>query len=128
MRLWILLVLLLAGCSSTPPQDPTAKVKGEVMLDGKPVAEGQILFAREGKTPSVGQIIGGKYEATVRVGLNRVSFVVTEKRDQPKDASGPGSDQPAIVNVLPDRYTTNSTISLDVQDGSNTFDYLLKTK
>jgi hypothetical protein len=114
-----------------------AEVSGTVTLDGELVEEGSIQFIPiDGTTgPAGGETIRkGKYHIArakgVAVGKNRVelrAFKTTGKTVA--DPTGPpGARTEERVPAFPPEYNDKSTLVKDVQAGSNTIDFDIKTK
>ncbi|MHC2065860.1 DUF4198 domain-containing protein [Bremerella sp. T1] len=114
------LIVLSIGCSSS---SETVPVHGHVLLDGKPLANAEIIFQPEGKRASIGQTNkDGYYELTFTamqeggvVGLNRVMIT--------KEAGGPDGDE-----MIPRQYNVDTELTADVVDsGDNEFNFDLKS-
>ncbi|HZZ78103.1 MAG TPA: hypothetical protein VFE62_06275 [Gemmataceae bacterium] len=77
VSLGVLTLLFLASCSV--PQNaaapPTAKVAGKVMLDGKPMASGEIQFVIPGQPPKTCSIKDGAFSGDAFTGRNKVEVV-----------------------------------------------------
>jgi len=124
------LAMLSTGCGSGSDLPPLGKVTGVVMLDGKPLADADVTFQPEAEgRASVGTTDSqGRYELVYLndvegaiTGPNRV--LITTFRDAPDDGS-----TPEVPEKLPARYHSESTVKVDVVEGSNTFDFDLETK
>ena len=118
-------VVGLVGCGGAEgvPLDPTVPVQGNVQLDGKPLAEGEITFQVDGKPPQITAITSGAYSGKALVGENRVSVAVykTETDSMTNDT--------VKVNTLPARFSTQTTLTAPVtQDGPNQFDFEVQSK
>jgi hypothetical protein len=134
LRLAALAALLLAaGCSG----GGKAEVSGTVLLDGEPVEQGSINFIPvEGTSgPGVGAVIkDGKYHIPkgkgVTVGKNRVELRAFRMsgRKVPDPMGRPGALTDERVPAFPPEYNTRSTLVREVQPGSNTFDFEVRTK
>lgn len=110
------LCLAVAGCgpSRDPNLPPTAPVSGQVMYDGKPLAEGTVTFHPQGAgNPAVGLLDeNGEFSLstyTVDDGAVVGEHSVTIDIPPPLD----GSD-PADHFSVPDRYTDPETTPLKV--------------
>jgi len=76
----LLLVCFLAGCGPAevkPP--PTADVKGNVKLNGQPMASGEIIFAVEGQPSQTIAIANGAYAGKANVGKNQVKIFFLQR-------------------------------------------------
>lgn len=122
-------VLTLPSCGG--PENVSG-VSGKVTLDGQPLPDAMVTFspnkpegsAAIGKTDS-----GGQYKLSypggfsgAHLGENRV-IISTYVAGDP-DADPP---RPAVPEKVPAQYNTNTTLKADVKDGSNTFDWPLKS-
>lgn len=117
-------LLLLPGCGSN-----LARVSGEVTLDGKPLETGTIVFQGEGQAMGVGEIEGGSYaiktgnERGLAPGKYRVTVSAFQTRPGASDM-----DEPVPAFLTPQRYNDPETsgLEVEVQPGSNTFDFPLE--
>ena len=113
-----------------------AAIYGEVKLDDDPLARGTITFiSQDGKSHSVsGPIIHGSYRLSASagplLGPNKVEIrgvrKTGEKRQKPGGA--PGELDEVEVEAVHPRYHTESKETVDVKPGSNTKDFLVKSK
>ncbi|WP_435016400.1 hypothetical protein TA3x_003966 [Tundrisphaera sp. TA3] len=103
----------LAGCSSYDPPPPItdsmtkATVSGKVIVDGRPISKGEILFDpaninRRSAPSTTAKIEGGSYKIETLVGPNSIRISSAELKRQV------GSD-------------------FDVKEGSNTHDIDIKS-
>jgi hypothetical protein len=130
--IWLALVscLLAAGCGGK-----RASVQGTVTYDGEPVDGGRIHFIPQGDPPgrpAVHAVIEqGKYHLSAsqgpEFGSHRVEIVWHKKPGgKPLGKPGdPGFTTDDLVQTLPAIYNSKSTLSANVQPGSNTFDFAL---
>lgn len=116
------------GCSG----DGRSEVSGTVTLNGQPIQEGSINFIPidGNQGPGAGAVIqNGKYhiprESGVTPGKNRVelrAFKETGRKVQ--DPTGPpGTLAFERVLAFPPEYNDRSTLTKDVQRGSDTIDF-----
>jgi len=125
--LWIfssMLLLAVAGCGG----DSLARgsVRGKVTLEGKPIAEGTIIFTpTDGTTGpmAMAQIVNGEYsiqqDAPV-VGVHAVKiqgFRDTNKKDQLGRAIG--------EQFVPAKYNERTTLKVEIAKGANACDFPL---
>jgi len=123
--------LAAAGCTGK-----RASVAGAVSYDDQPVDGGRIFFVPQGDPagrPAVHATIEqGKYYLPAgqgpEFGHHRVEIVWHKKPGgkplgKPCD---PGFTTDDLVQTLPAVYNSKSTLSVDVQPRSNTFDFPLK--
>jgi hypothetical protein len=103
------LVLALAGCGSSGPQEPPPTVvSGTVLLDGKPVPKGSITFAANGSQTL--EITDGKFEGKVTPGEKRVEVRAFQGKTEPPPGHQKGMPFEAEPkNILPARYTGFNT-------------------
>ncbi len=115
--------LLLVACASASAgcggddKRPTAPVTGAVLLDGKPLESGSIVFdPADGQgSPASAAIEQGKFSGQVEPGskIVRISATVTTGE---KDQYG----EPVSKSLVPDRYNGTSKLKADVKaDGPN---------
>lgn len=134
------LVTFLVGCggSSGPP---TAKVTGIVVIDGKPLPVGTVMFHPEKGAVGTGILgEGGQYEAAeVPIGKVKISISVPEappKMPMPKvPGAAPEPELPheaalPLIRKLPDtcRDPARSGLILEVKEGENRLDIKLKSR
>src|SRR5947209_20015 len=107
-------LLLTAGCSKQK-----GTVKGEVLIDGKPLDKGTITFvATDGKTPQVtAEIKDGKYSAEVPPGAWTVKVnspvVVGQRKAYEGDPKSP--TRPIYDELVAERYNTRTELKTDVK-------------
>jgi hypothetical protein len=134
-RLWAVMIVLLAtaGCGANDGLDRKA-ISGEVTLDGRPLADGSILFDPTSASvgTSVGGLIrGGRFAIARSQGPVPGRYVVrifASSGMQSKPASGvPDRTSRPMVELIPARYNLESTLSAVVTiDGQNTFQFTLQ--
>lgn len=125
------IAILVGGCGGTSQE---AEVSGTVMLDGKPIGPGVVVFSPiEGKSPATGSIqVDGSYamktsrEMGLAAGKYRASVSV---REMPAHVN-PGERVPPGKLLIPEKYeiSTTSGLEYDVNPGSNTIDIDLSSK
>lgn len=138
-----LAMVLLAGvlgCSTGPSM---GTVNGTVTLDGKPLADGTINFIPTAEaaapggaapaaeaSPVVGTTIhDGKFTVEVPLGKMRVEIHANKVVGQHRAYDTADSPLvPIVVEVIPTQYNANSTLTIDVQRGSQDVPYDLKSK
>ncbi len=140
----VLATVVVAGCSSSLPALPVANVTGTVTLDGKPLDQGTIAFATDGRPPQVFEIRDGKFNGAAMVGNNVIS--ISSKKPmtfaggkdpsggrlgkgnmgRPPEAGGAPPKGPE-EEILPVAYNTNSKETRVVESGgANKFDFDIK--
>jgi len=125
LRFWLLLgwIAIVCGCGQTGPR--TYPVSGTVTFNGKPVAEGDIVFIPPDRSlaPEGGRIVDGVFAMRSKEGKCRVEITASEVGPNTPRVDG----VPLITNYIPARYNSRSVLSAEVApDGENTFDFRLK--
>lgn len=119
------------GCSSQSRLPKTHPVSGTVLLDGKPMADGEIYF-RNIETGSLnilpikaGRFVGRAEAGSLRAEINAFHDVITpENKAMYGDLA-----TPSRVNTIPSRYNIDSDFVAEVHsDGSNDFAYEVTSK
>ena len=120
-------VLVQVGCNAS--QEPARfPVRGTVLVDGQPLAEGLIYF----KTIATGAIDSapikdGKFEGQAEAGQRRVEIVSPKTVDNPN--ATPGMLDKEQIETIPARYNRDSTLEEVVKaDGANEYQFDLKAK
>jgi hypothetical protein len=115
-----------AGCGRRDgPQRTFHPVRGTVTLDGEPLPFGEIQFV----TPSLGHldacvIKNGRFTGEAGPGKRVVSFCAFKE-----GAKDPETGAAVRLNVIPPRYSTQSTMEADVTaEGPNEFVFELTSK
>lgn len=130
------LLVCCFGCGKGDGLDRAA-VAGKATLDGVAIAAGNIVFypASGTKGPAAGGTIeDGQYSIAVAqgpiVGHNRIEIHASKRTGRKVQApmSDPGVMTDEIVEAVPDRYNTKSTLVAEVKSGKNIFDYELTSK
>ena len=113
----VVLAVAVAGCGSSGPDHPTAKLAGRVTIDAAPIETGRMQFIPRGKNqapPTFAEITDGRY-AAADVSLGEITITFTA----PKLAGEQIINDvtlPVYDNLVPRKYRDG----LDVQvDGDN---------
>jgi hypothetical protein len=119
------LALPLAGCGPESSPFPTARVGGQITLDGAPLASGNISFVPEGAgqaRPTAVDFTAGKYEID-EAPLGKVRVFITST--QPTGKMIPGSSEPIaeVANVVPEAYRQG--IVVDIAGNNDKLDFAL---
>lgn len=118
---------LFCGCAPAAKLQ-LADVSGMVTLDSQPLAEGVIVFTKDGEIPKEVPIVQGRFAGKVYVGKNHIQFAAYREQKR-RATAGPGAEQPSLENVLPSKYNQESKESRDVSaSGPNQFDFALQSK
>jgi hypothetical protein len=99
-----------AGCGPCGPK--TVPVSGTILLDGAPLAEGEIYFMEsQSSGPTVLKVAAGKFDGNLTVGPKRVEVYSFQKSaNPPKVRMGP---EPTVNLIHPD-YNVNSKLTAEV--------------
>ncbi|HXG08401.1 MAG TPA: hypothetical protein VNK04_01290 [Gemmataceae bacterium] len=121
--------VLASGCDRGPS---LGTVNGEVTLDGEPIKDGAITFEPvAGDTPTAGATIqDGKFTAQVPVGKHRVKISASKPTGK-KYRAYDTPDSPVVdevMEIIPAVYNTKSKLTIEVQSGTQTVEYALKSK
>jgi hypothetical protein len=121
----LLVVGLLGGCAA---ESKVVPVKGKVTLDGAPMATGQVLLdPGDGTAPTTLEVTGGAFAGKTPVGKKTVRISSFKKAKQ--QATGPGAEEEALLNIIPARYNNESTETVEVtKGGPNQFDFKVTSK
>jgi len=135
--------LSLVGCSGN---EPTAAVTGTVTVDGKPLAEGTIIFEATGSRPATGKIKDGEivevftYETDdgAPVGSHKVAISARPPASDAATKGNPGEAKKMDANymgggksLIPTRYgdPSSSGLTATVEKGKeNRFEFKLDSK
>ena len=124
----IMALVVVAGCGTSESGGPVAEVSGKVLLDGKPLPAGQIIFQPTAPGMAAADVVSfrdGEYQsAAVPVG-NVLARIISER------ATGrmiPGSSEPIpeVVDQVPPSYQQG--IQLQVNPGAQVHDFELRTR
>lgn len=119
-----------SACRSTPSDQPDlGKVSGVVTMDGAPLAGAQVSFApEEGRASQAVTDSEGKYELIyigktkgAKVGSHKVYITTYIEDDSDPEAQN-------FKETIPKKYNKATTLTANVEEGSNTFDFELKSK
>ena len=101
-------------------------VNGSVTVNGQPLEEGSIRFIPvDGNKPASGGIIrNGSFTVQVPVAMQRVEIAanVVDEEKTPPNAT---ADQIVMKRIVPERYSVQSELTLDVKPGLNEPEYKL---
>lgn len=128
-----MIVVCLIGCGSSGP--PRAAISGTVTLDGEPVSEGTIAFlpAADTKGASTGtEIKEGKYSISSANGPTYGKYKVqihwskkTGKQIEVGSPAPPGTMKDEVIEAIPAKYNTESTVEKEVKSAKEVFDFKL---
>jgi hypothetical protein len=124
-------ILLFCGCGSSAH---IASVSGHVTLDGKAIEQGSILLAAvEGDKRFVtnAEIRNGEYRIEKArgpaVGVNRVEIHAAKKTGRLVSV-GLGGDASEMVEAIPAKFNSASTLTVDIKAGDNTANFDVTSK
>lgn len=127
---FLVCLLGLFGCGDKS-QVRRAAVEGSVTFDNEPVEQGVILFV-----PDVGvvgppvqvMITKGKYTAPAATGptVGRNSVQITANRKTGKERLVQGVQAEEVVQFIPDKYNTETTLQATIVPGENSIDFDLQ--
>ncbi len=117
------LLALVVGCSNEVGPKKY-DVSGTVKVDGKEVAEGEIIFQSDDQSVGAegGTIKNGKYATKAREGKNKVQIRAT--RVVPGKKGPMGEDW--VEQFIPEQFNEQSTLSAEVGPGKTKHDFELK--
>jgi hypothetical protein len=119
----VLAAALLGGCGRNQGPERVV-VSGTVNHNGKPIADGAILFAPTSALPTVGGVImAGKYKVDglggVPVGTHKVRFEAFRTDPLPgKDPQRMRFGDTVRRQYLPDKFNANSQMEMTIPPGS----------
>lgn len=130
----VLLSFALSGCGAGKP----CSVSGKVKYAGEAVKTGSLRFDPVGDTPGeVGkaQITNGEYKIPRDAGMKAGKFLVsiyatreTGKSVTPAEKleGGSGGPMKEVVQYIPSKYNTKSTLTVELQADENSKDFELQ--
>jgi hypothetical protein len=123
----LLCLTSLTGCGG----GGVAEVEGAVTYDGQPVSPGIVSFlpADAGGKQGGGAILKGKYrvypESVLRPGKYRVEIRWAKPTGEKREV-GYGQSPDVVVEGLPDKYNSQSTLTAELKAGKNKLDFNLE--
>jgi hypothetical protein len=121
-------LILVVGCKRPPT---SGDVRGTVTLDGKALEDGTIRFTPiDGKGGTAGGMIkDGQFAFSAPIAKHRVEISATRMtggRTTPADRHSDAVE--AVVDLIPEKYNTQSELTLDVKGGLNEPRFDLKSQ
>lgn len=106
--------LTSAGCDSS-----ASAVSGTVLMDGKPLAEGEIIFEpADGAGPTAaGPVRDGKYSVPATPGAKKVKVTASRPTKKPDPVMGAAARDPAIGPEYNERTTLTATLKPGTNEG-----------
>jgi hypothetical protein len=118
---------LLSGCDRAP-----ATVRGEVIVDGKPLQRGYISYVpadEDGGVPATADVQNGTYELRTFPGNKRVQISAPVVVGTHREYDSPDA---ALVEIteesLPEWYNSKTELTFEVQPGRNTKNWSVESK
>ncbi len=116
----------LSGCGGGGDKPELATVTGVVTLDNEPLTNASVSFESEnGKVAFGGTDASGKYELVYKDGAKGAEPGKNTVRITTVLENPPGQ---GYKDPIPAKYNSESTLSVEVQPGSNTHDFQLQSK
>jgi len=124
--LLLTVIALLAGCKGSGPK--IVPVQGKVALDGAPMPSGQVVLeGADGSAPVTLEVKDGAFTGKASVGKKTVRISSFKKGGQ--KATGPGGGEEVLTNIIPAKYNTESTQTVEVQENApNNYDFKVTSK
>ena len=106
------------GCS---PRDPRVTIQGQVMLDGKPLSEGQVIFRPEDKALRAegAAVKDSGFKIRVHKGPHRVEINAQVEENRNAVPNTPSEAGIVSRSIIPPRYNEKSTLTFDVQSAKD---------
>jgi len=128
--LLVALVLLLTGCYGSGDGLPRQPVAGTVLVDGRRLEYGSIMFypedsiKRDDRAVTGDVIVNGRFsiprERGPSVGLHKIVVdIETKKRQKSRTELDPGPEtaQPVVAEHLPPRFNTQTELEVEIKEG-----------
>ncbi|MDB5338247.1 MAG: hypothetical protein JWN70_3866 [Planctomycetaceae bacterium] len=129
-----LIAVMLLSCGCGGDNVRKTAVKGEVLLDGKPVPQGRITFEPTGGTtgPASGASIkNGAFEISAENGVTVGKNLVRINSNKPtgkKVKSSISSDMlDETVEGIPEKYNSKSKLEKEIEEGPNEISFDLES-
>lgn len=124
----LLVLTLMSGCGG--PDGPARyPVSGTVTVNGEPLEDGSIQFipSDNSDSPSIGATItGGTYSIPAKKGALAGEYTVqikgmkkTGRQIEAGSPLPPGTMVDELIEVVPPKYNTNSTLTATIVEGDN---------
>jgi hypothetical protein len=132
----LLLALILGGCGQS--QAP-CMAEGKVQFDGELVENGSLRFDLLGNEATVsgkGMISEGQYQIPLDQGMVAGEYLVSIYATRNTGRTVPARERmegapatvPEIVQYIPERYNTNSSLRVTLVEGENSKDFDLQSQ
>jgi hypothetical protein len=110
---FLLLCAVISQIACSPAKIPKAIVKGEVKLNGKAMADGEISFVFGGEPPETLMISNGTFSGEITIGEKRVEIRAYREGKIPETAT---LKEPIKENYIPERFNSASTLKATVSE------------
>jgi hypothetical protein len=111
----LLFVCLIAGGCGKKDEAKKVQVSGKVEMDGKPLADGEIMFVgTPGSVPDMLPVENGSFSGQVTVGQKKVEVRAYKTEKAPKSATAGVTEQK--VNYIPKRFNEESALTAEVSE------------
>jgi len=129
----LLVSLLAIGCGSSGP--PRAAVQGNVTWEGESIETGTINFIPTGDGPAAtGSIQNGEYSLPKGSGpvIGECRVEIFAMKDFGLQEAGPphppGTKIEVVKQIIPTEYNNSSELTVSINDGDNSHDFMLPLK
>ncbi|MDR1485009.1 MAG: hypothetical protein LBT09_09320 [Planctomycetaceae bacterium] len=119
--------LCLTGCGNA---NGRITISGNVTFDSKPLESGSIQFfpANDNGITAGGNIKSGKFTTFIKSGKYVVQITANRKTGKKIKSINEGlPDEDELEQYIPEKYNTNSTLTVEVGDQNNPFNFELKS-
>ncbi|MGL6075633.1 MAG: hypothetical protein ACRC8S_15875 [Fimbriiglobus sp.] len=113
--IWLsFLLICMIGCGGREETE----VSGTVLMDGQPLAEGEIIFedVAGATTPGAGKIESGKYKILVKAGSKKVKILASRATSKVDKLMGSAAREQALGS----EYNTETKLKAEIQTGKQT--------
>jgi len=128
LLLLLALNLVQSGCGPPTSPYPSARVAGEVTLDGQPIESGNISFIPQGRgqsRPAAADFQDGTYKVN-DTPLGEVRVFITATKETGKMIPGSGEPVPEVINVIPPQYRQG--IEIEIEGDNDALDFHLTSQ
>jgi hypothetical protein len=126
VQAFVVACLVVSGCT-----DGKSSITGTVTLDGRPIANGAIVFVKQGgDLARDGAVItDGAFQATLPPGSYKLELNAQKVVGKRKQKGFDGKDEEVEIaeEAFPPRYNAQSELLQEIKPGANTLKLDLKT-
>jgi len=132
-RLWTVLwfvatTFAFAGCSNNGDDLPRQPVAGTVLVDGRRLSYGTIMFVPEARPAKGSSVAAGDIVVNGRFsiprdkgpvpGMYKIAIATEKKRPARTDQEPtPGKAEAAAENQIPARFNTQTVLEIEIKEG-----------